>query len=54
MKKVLLATAVLFALQISLPAINVITSVAQGQDEEPKPAPKPKPKPENPDFQAID
>lgn len=51
MKKIFWVTAFLFALQVSLPAINVMISAAQAQDEEPKPAPKPKPKPENPDFQ---
>ena len=50
MKKILLVTAVLFAFQLSLPAVGMMTSITQAQDEEPKPAPKPKPKPE-PDFQ---
>jgi hypothetical protein len=50
MKKILLVTAVLLAFQLSLPAVGMMTSVAQAQDEEPKPAPKPKPKPE-PEFQ---
>lgn len=53
MKKLLLLTGFMFALQIGLPVVGVMNSISQAQEEpEPKPAPKPKPKPE-PEFQAI-
>lgn len=44
MKKILLLTAVVYALHLGLPVINATVSVSQAQEEpEPKPAPKPKP-----------
>jgi hypothetical protein len=46
-KKILLAAALLFAFQLSLPAVGLLSSLSQAQEEpEPKPAPKPKPKPD--------
>ena len=51
MRKILLVTALLFAFQLGLPAISLLSSISGAQEEpEPKPAPKPKPKPE-PEFQ---
>jgi hypothetical protein len=47
MKKVLLTTALLFAFQLGLPAVGLLSSISRAQEEPaPKPAPKPKPKPE--------
>ena len=51
MKRILLVPALLFAMQLSLPAIGLLSSISRAQEEpEPKPAPKPKPKPD-PEFQ---
>ena len=53
MKRLLLFTAFIFAMQIGLPVVGMVNSISQAQEEpEPKPAPKPKPKPE-PDVLAI-
>jgi hypothetical protein len=49
MKKILLLTAFIYALNLGLPVVNLIVSIGQAQespDPEPKPAPKPKPDPE--------
>jgi hypothetical protein len=48
MKKILLLTAAIFALQIGIPAFNLTLAISRAQespDPEPKPAPKPAPKP---------
>jgi hypothetical protein len=51
MKKFLVLTAVLGALNVVLPAAVSVVSVSYAQEEPaPKPAPKPKPEP-NPEFQ---
>ena len=46
MKKILLLTAVIYALHLGLPVINATVSLSQAQ-EEPAPKPEPKPKPES-------
>ncbi len=46
MKKILLLTAVIYALHLGLPVINATVSLSQAQ-EEPAPQPEPKPKPES-------
>lgn len=53
MKKVVLLTSFIYALQLGLPVINATVSLSQAQEEPaPKPAPKPKPKPE-PEFEST-
>ena len=46
MKKILLLTAVIYALHLGLPVINATVSLSQAQ-EEPAPKPEPKPKPDS-------
>jgi hypothetical protein len=51
MRKIFLLTALLSALQLTPPAIDLLSSISRAQEEpEPKPGPKPKPRPE-PEFQ---
>jgi hypothetical protein len=46
MKKILLLTAFVYALNLGLPVVNLIVSISQAQ-ESPEPAPEPKPKPDS-------
>jgi hypothetical protein len=46
-KKILLLTAFIYALNLGLPVVNLIVSISQAQESpEPEPAPKPKPETE--------